>query len=176
MPRRHLASERCRQIIAGRNRGDNFRASSGTVATRHLQGRRRARGISYAPSPLKPVSTRHIRRAQGSISYAFPIPRLPSPTPRCHKTAKKWRGPLARSLELCKCSRDRTVRLSNFRERPVSPDAFHTPIRLARLSRAETEEWGPYRARMSGHLDAEPLPTKEIAHSDSSRTLCTTGA
>lgn len=35
------------------------------------------------------------------------------------------------------------------RERPVSPDAFHTPIRLDRLSIAETEGWGliePVRA------------------------------
>ena len=76
------------------------------------------------------------------ISYRSPIPFpqfLHSLVIRRQKSGGKL---LARSLELCKCSCDRTVRLSNLRERPVSPDAFHTPVRLARLTRAETEGWG----------------------------------
>ena len=90
--------------------------------------------ISYAHFSLKPVSQPHNRRRQGDVSYGFPIPTQAFPTVGRHNTAKKWLMALARSLELCKCSCDRTAHLSNLRERPVSPDAFHTPIRLARLA------------------------------------------
>lgn len=110
--------------------------------TRTVQGRVGGQADFLLPvageTGLTQPHPRAARRCFLQFSYSAAI----SPTRHRHNTPKKWLRPLARSLELCKCRLDRTARLSNFSERPVSPDAFHTPIRLARLSLAETEGWG----------------------------------
>jgi hypothetical protein len=97
---------------------------------------------SYLANAVRLLGRHGAPASRKPISYRSPIPFpqfLHSLVTRRQKSGAKL---LARSLELCKCSCDRTARLSNLRERPVSPDAFHTPVRLARLTRAETEGWG----------------------------------
>ena len=108
-----------------------------------------SRGNSYSSYTGKAPETRLSQAPYGCqfLLFSYSLPMISY----ARSVTRRQKSVLGRLLAVWNYANVASIgqHVCPIRERPVSPDAFHTPIRLDRLSIAETEGWGliePVRA------------------------------